>query len=100
MYSENNKWTIRNYAGRRVFNEVGECTRYVVPGELVILDRSHRADGHLPDLEIHENPARRKKKGLAPKWLNEPKVVKAALVAFALGAWAVWTAITLMMLTE
>ena len=103
MYSENNKWTIRNYAGRRVFNELGECTRYVVPGEVVFLDRSHRVDGQLPDLEIHEDPTRRQKKGLAPEWLGKkPKLVKAVmtavLAAFALGVWTALTAITLWML--
>lgn len=98
MYSENGKWLIRNYAGRRMYNKYGECRRVVVPGEMIVLDRSHRANGQLPDVEIQEAPDHRQKKGLVPTWLSERRTVKAALVAFALGAWAVWTAITLAML--
>jgi len=100
MFSENGKWLIRNYAGRRMFNRVGECRRFVVPGEVLVLDRSHRANGQLPDLEIHEAPDYRQKKSLVPAWLKEPSQVKAALLAFALGAWSVWTAITLAMLAR
>ena len=99
MYSENGKWTIRNYAGRRMFNENGECRRVVVPGELVVLDRSHRANGLLPDLEIHKSPDAGQRKGLVLAWLKESRMVKAVLVAFALGVWSMWTAITLLMLT-
>ena len=98
MYSENGKWLIRNYAGRRMYNAKGECRRVVVTGEMIVLDRSHRANGELPDVEIHESPDSRHKKSLVPPSLKESKMVKAVLVAFALGAWAVWTAITLLML--
>jgi hypothetical protein len=105
MYCENGKWIIRNFGGRRMVNPVGESRRYVIPGELVVLDRSGRVNGELPDLQIYEDPNARQKKGLAPEWLKKrPKLAKAVmsavLVAFALGAWTVLTAITLIMLTE
>jgi len=100
MYSENGKWLIRNYAGRRMYNEKGECRRVVVAGEMIVLDRSHRANGELPDLEIHESPDSRQRKSLVPPWLKESRTVKAVLIAFALGAWSVWTAITLAMLVS
>ena len=83
-----------------MFNENGECRRIVVPGELVVLDRSHRANGLLPDLEIHKSPDAGQRKGLVLTWLSESRMVKAVLVAFALGVWAMWTAITLMMITN
>ncbi len=99
MFCENGKWLIRNYSGTTKFNKVGERRRYVDPSELIVLDRSSRPNGQLPDLEIHESPDKRQKKGPVPAWLKESRMVKAVLVAFALGAWSIWTAITLAMLS-
>lgn len=93
MYCEDGKWLIRNYAGRRQYNEIGECARVVEPGELIVLDRSRKPNGELPDLEIHEFPGAAQKKGLVPTWLKEPSEIKAMVIAFLLGMWAVFAAL-------
>lgn len=91
MFNENDKWRSRNYAGRRMFDEFGQSRRVVVPGEVIVLDRSRSRDGELPDLEIHRDP-NTAPKGLGLDWLK-PKQFKSALLWFAFGVWSVWSAL-------
>jgi hypothetical protein len=99
MYCENDKWIIRNYAARRMVDRFGQSRRVTVPGEMIVLDRSSKPNGELPDLEVLESTEWVRKRGLGFLGLFESQVAKAALVAFALGAWLTWSVIVTLVVT-
>lgn len=100
FFWENEKCLIRNYDERIRMAPGGAVIEVIkVPGEVTVFRQTGKGENRKAKLEVLAPETVEKKKGLVLAWLK-PREVKAALVAFALGAWAVWTAITIAMLAN
>lgn len=101
IFWENGKYIVRNYATRIMLDPDGKQNNFDKPGELSIYCQVGKGDDRKGILEVlAPDREERNKKSPSRGWFKNPHVAEAVLIAFALGAWSMWTAVTLAVLSH